>query len=122
MKALLIVAHGSRREQSNQEVLELANTLTQQGNHGFDIIEAAFLELADTLIPDGIENCARRGATEIIVLPYFLNSGKHVTRDIPEVITAIKPQYPDINILLTQHIGASPVMLELILETATNKT
>lgn len=118
MKALLIIAHGSRRHESNREVLSLAHALFKRSDHDFDLIEAAFLELADTLIPDGIENCAKAGATEIIVLPYFLNSGKHVSRDIPDVITAIRPQYPDINIRLVQHIGASPVMMELVLETA----
>lgn len=118
MKALLIVAHGSRRQESNQEVIDLANTIANRDDHDFDLVEPAFLELADTLIPDGIENCAKAGATDIIVMPYFLNSGKHVTRDIPEVITAIKPQYADINIMVTSHIGASPVMLDLILQTA----
>lgn len=121
MKALLVIAHGSRRQQSNQEVIDLAAILSKRPEHDFDIVVPAFLELADILIPDGVETCAKAGATEITVLPYFLNSGKHVTRDIPEVITAIKPQYPDIDIKVTQHIGASPVMLDLILKTASDK-
>lgn len=118
MKALLIVAHGSRRKQSNQEVIDLADQLNQHGQHDFDLVTAAFLELADTLIPDGIEHCARAGATEIVVVPYFLNSGKHVTQDIPDVITAIKVQYPTIRIDLTQHIGAAPIMADLIVQMA----
>lgn len=121
MKALLLIAHGSRRPQSNQEVIDLAAILSTRADHDFDIVVPAFLELAETLIPDGVETCAKAGATEITVLPYFLNSGKHVTRDIPEVITAIKPQYPDIIIRVTEHIGASAVMLDLILQTANSK-
>lgn len=118
MKALLIIAHGSRRTASNTEVEQLAQQLSQRHDCSFDIVEAAFLELADTLIPDGIERCVRAGATEIIVTPYFLNSGKHVTQDIPAVISTIKPHYPDIRIHLTPHVGASNVMPDLILETA----
>ncbi len=118
MKALLIVAHGSRRQASNQEVMALARSISTRQDHQFDIVEAAFLEIADKLIPDGIEQCAKAGATEITVLPYFLNSGKHVTQDIPEVIIAIKPQYPDITIELTSHIGASSIMADLVLQTA----
>lgn len=119
MKALLIVAHGSRRQASNQEVFNLAQSISTRSDHDFDVVEAAFLEIADKLIPDGIEQCAKAGATEIIVMPYFLNSGKHVTQDIPEVITAIKSQYPDITIHVTKHLGASPVMADLVLQTAT---
>lgn len=118
MKALLIVAHGSRKQASNQEVMALAQSIFARQDHQFDIVEAAFLEIADELIPDGIERCARAGATEITVLPYFLNSGKHVTQDIPEVINTIKPQYPDIAIQLTSHIGASSVMADLVLLSA----
>jgi len=118
MKALLIVAHGSRRDESNQEVFELAQTLAQRTDTPFDLVTAAFLEIADTLIPDGIEQCAKAGATEIVVMPFFLNSGKHVTQDIPEVITTITPQYPDISIQLTSHIGASSIMADLVLQTA----
>lgn len=118
MKALLIVAHGSRRQASNQEVLTLAQSISTRSDHDYDVVEAAFLEIADKLIPDGIEACAKAGATEIIVMPYFLNSGKHVTQDIPEVITAIKPQYPDIAIHVTEHLGASSVMANLVLQTA----
>ncbi|WP_438969836.1 sirohydrochlorin chelatase [Methylophaga sp.] len=121
MKALLIVAHGSRRQASNQEVMDLAELVAQRQDNSFDLVESAFLELAETLIPDGIEQCARAGATQITVMPYFLNSGKHVTQDIPEVITAIKPQYPDITIDVTEHIGASPVMIELVLQIASAK-
>lgn len=120
MKALLIIAHGSRRTASNIEVERLAQQLKHRHDCSFDIVEAAFLELAETLIPDGIERCVQAGASEIIVTPYFLNSGKHVTEDIPAVINTISPHYPDISFYLTPHVGASLVMPELILETAQN--
>lgn len=119
MKALLIVAHGSRRQASNREVVELAETIKARPDNHFDVIETAFLELADTLIPDGIEQCARAGATHIVIMPYFLNSGRHVTEDIPAVIASVKPHYPDIDIMITQHVGASGVMADLVMQTAT---
>ncbi|WP_330109886.1 CbiX/SirB N-terminal domain-containing protein [Methylophaga thalassica] len=120
MKALLIIAHGSRRHQSNDEVTNIAKQIRTYEEHDFDIVESAFLELAETLIPTGIERCIKSGAKEIIVVPYFLNSGTHVTKDIPEIISAQKSLYPDINITLTRHLGASPVMLDLILQTASD--
>ena len=120
MKALLIVAHGSRRQKSNQEVMALAEQLRRSQQTDFDLIEAAFLELADPSIPEGIALCINHGANEVIVFPYFLNSGRHVTEDIPAILDDTRAQHPDVCIVLSQHIGASPAMPALVLQTALN--
>ena len=118
MKALLLVAHGSRRKQSNDEVVLLAERLKKNCSQQYNIIHAGFLELAETLIPDGIKKCADDGATSIIVLPYFLNSGRHVVEDIPNIVEETRPDYPDINIKVAQHLGASELMMELLISSA----
>jgi len=118
MKALLLIAHGSRRKQSNDEVVVLAERLKQKCSEQYGIIHAGFLELAETLIPDGIKKCVDDGATSIIVLPYFLNSGRHVVVDIPNIVAAARPEYPGVDIKIAQHLGASELMLELLITTA----
>ncbi|MCX4191290.1 sirohydrochlorin chelatase [Methylophaga sp. OBS1] len=120
MKALLIVAHGSRRQASNQEVFALAEQLRSSQQPEFDLVEAAFLELADPSIPDGVAHCISEGANEVIVFPYFLNSGRHVTEDIPGILDEVRTRHPSVCIVLSQHIGASPAMPELVLQTATS--
>jgi sirohydrochlorin ferrochelatase len=118
MKALLLVAHGSRRQQSNDEVDKLAEQLRERCGEEYQIVHSAFLELADTLIPDGIRRCAQEGATEIVVLPYFLNSGRHVVTDIPEEVDSVRDELPGVEIKLASHLGASSVMLDLLVDTA----
>jgi sirohydrochlorin ferrochelatase len=118
MKALLIIAHGSRRQASNEEVIALAEQLRAHQQKDYDLVEAAFLELAVPSIPEGVSQCVRQGANEIIVFPYFLNSGRHVTEDIPEILNEVRPHYSDVCIVLSQHIGASPAMPDLVLQTA----
>ena len=118
MKALLLIAHGSRRKQSNDEVVVLAERLKKNCSQQYNIIHAGFLELAETLIPDGIKKCADDGATSIIVLPYFLNSGRHVVEDIPNIVEETRPDYPDINIKVAQHLGASELMMDLLISSA----
>lgn len=118
MKALLLVAHGSRRKQSNDEVVLLAEKLKSQCSQQYSIVNAAFLELAEVLIPDGIKQCVTDGATSIVVLPYFLNSGRHVVEDVPNIINDCIGQYPDIEISLAPHLGASDLMMDLILSSA----
>lgn len=120
MKALLIVAHGSRRKISNQEVFALAESLRQHQDNDYDLVEAAFLELAEPSIPDGITKCIHQGAKEVIVFPYFLNSGRHVTEDIPTEVNLSREQHPEVKIKLSTHLGAASIMPELVLNTVSS--
>lgn len=118
MKAILLVAHGSRRKQSNDEVISLADKLGKNCHQQYDIVNAAFLELAEVLIPDGIKQCVNDGAASIIVLPYFLNSGRHVVEDIPAIVSKTADHYPDIDIKIAPHLGASKLMMDLLIASA----
>ncbi|WP_435235751.1 sirohydrochlorin chelatase [Psychromonas sp. PT13] len=118
MKALLLVAHGSRRKQSNEEVIKLAEKLKANSTAQYEIIHAGFLELADPLIPDGIKQCIDEGASSIIVLPYFLNSGRHVVEDIPNIVEQTQVNYPNIEIKIAAHLGASELMMDLLIDSA----
>jgi len=120
MNALLLVAHGSRRKQSNDEVAHLAEKLKNNCGEQYDIVKPAFLELSDVLIPEGIEQCIAEGATSITVLPYFLNSGRHVVEDIPNIINMCTARHANINISLSPHLGASDLMVDLLISTAVN--
>lgn len=118
MKSLLLIAHGSRRSQSNDEVREMAEKLKRLCADEYNIIHAGFLELADPLIPDGIKKCIDDGATSVTVLPYFLNSGRHVIEDIPNIVNETRQHYPDVNIKIASHLGASALMMDLLISTA----
>jgi len=118
MKALLLIAHGSRREASNDEVRIMAERLKQFCSEQYPVIESAFLELANPLIPDGIKACIDKGASSVIVLPYFLNSGRHVVEDIPEIVNETKNKYPGVTITISNHLGASDLMMDLLVATA----
>jgi len=118
MNALLLIAHGSRRQQSNDEVRALAERLHEHCGDQYPIVEAGFLEIAEPSIPDGIKCCASQGASSIIVLPYFLNSGTHVVVDIPEIVQAAQQDYPDVEIKIASHLGASELMMDLLIASA----
>lgn len=106
MHALLLVSHGSRREQSNTEVNELAGKISLLLTDTYDVVQSAFLEIATPSIPEGIEKCIDQGAGSITVLPYFLAAGRHVSEDIPSIVDDARKKYPEVNILISRHIGA----------------
>lgn len=117
MKALLLVAHGSRRTASNDEVRELADRLRAVATE-YDVVDSAFLELAEPSIPDGIEQSIQKGATDITVLPYFLSAGRHVATDIPEEVEGKVKEYPEINIEIVPYLGTSAQIPNILLQLA----
>ena len=115
---LLIVAHGSRREKANQEIVELSQKLAAKVN--FDAVGAAFLELAAPSIPHAIDNAITAGASRVTLMPYFLSAGRHVEEDIPAIVDAARAKHPRIDIVLTPYLGQSKTMLDVIKELIEN--
>lgn len=118
MPSLLIIAHGSRRAASNDEVRALAAAVRTQSGRAYEHVEAAFLELAEPGIPDGLAALAAQGATEIVAFPYFLAAGTHVAQDIPKAIAEFSTAYPGVKVRLTPHLGASTALPGAILSVA----
>jgi sirohydrochlorin ferrochelatase len=115
-RALLLVAHGSRRATSNDEIRALAQRLATDQDNNFDMVEPAFLELAEPSIPDGIEACIQRGAGEVVVFPYFLSAGRHVAEDIPAEVRIKQEQYPNSTIRIADYLGIAATMPGMILK------
>ena len=106
MKGLLIIAHGSRRKESNQEVLALRDKIAS-GTPQVPLIAHAFLELANPTISEGAEQLILAGAKEILVMPFFLVAGQHVVTDIPKEIDKVIESNPGIHIEIAPYFGSS---------------
>jgi len=118
MKALLLVAHGSRRVASNDEVRELTKKLSKEKHH-YNHVDCAFLELSEPSIPNGLRSAIKAGAKEIIVLPYFLSAGRHVAEDIPEEVAIVQSESPEVSISIAPYLGHSHGLTTILLEQAT---
>jgi len=118
MKILILVAHGSRREESNDEVRELARVLDEHAID-YDNVIPGFLELAEPSIPSAIRIAANNGANEIVVLPYFLSAGRHVVKDIPAEVESTRSELPGIDIKIAPYLGIADGIADFILKQAT---
>ena len=122
MHALLLIAHGSRREASNTEVRELATRLERLAGNHFGCVIPAFLELAEPDIPTGVGLCAKYGATTITAVPYFLAAGRHVAEDIPAELEKAAHKHPAITIQQSNYLGRHESITELLLALAMDKS
>lgn len=121
MHALLLIAHGSRREASNQEVRELAARLEQIAGKRFDCVTPAFLELAEPDIPTGVNLCVESGTTTITAVPYFLSAGRHVASDIPTELEKAMRNHQAVTIHQSDYLGKHESVPGLLLALALDK-
>ncbi|MGH9914262.1 MAG: CbiX/SirB N-terminal domain-containing protein, partial [Pyrinomonadaceae bacterium] len=111
---IMIVGHGSRREEANADVREVARLIGLRG--GYDLIEAAFLEIASPNIHEAYSRLVARGAHEIIVHPYFLSPGRHTRGDIPVEVAAAAQNYPNIKYAITEPLAGHSLVIEASIE------
>lgn len=109
--ALLLIAHGSRHPAANDDLHHVAEELRCRG-HG--IVVAAFLELAEPSIDDGGRQCVERGASRIVLVPYFLSPGVHVRRDLTAARDRLAAAFPAIDFRLAEPLGRHPLLLDVV--------
>jgi len=119
-KSLVVVAHGSRRTESNEELIVIAKKLSALTDSDFSEVHYGFLELAEPTIPDAIISCIQSGAESVTVLPYFLSAGRHVTVDIPNEVSKVQQQYPKCQLTIAPYLGAAPDLIGVIAKVALN--
>jgi sirohydrochlorin ferrochelatase len=115
MNALLIVAHGSRRKDANDEVRRLSDRIRENSGPAFDFVTPSFLEISSPQVDSAIADLAEEGVTNIKIFPYFLSAGVHVTTDIPKLIQEENENFPAINFEILPHLGALQGISTLIL-------
>ncbi|MCZ2340700.1 MAG: CbiX/SirB N-terminal domain-containing protein [Bacteroidales bacterium] len=115
-KALLLMAHGSRRAEANADLEFVADQMRERGRYA--IVMASFLELAEPDIPTGGAACVEQGATEVTMLPYFLSPGRHVHDDMTAAQRALAQRFPQVIFRLAEPLGRHPKLLDVVEERA----
>ena len=116
MKALLIIAHGSRLQTSNDEVIALKDSLKPALEMQFSQLKVAFLELCEPSIKQAIIELVAAGMNEIVVMPYFLNRGRHVSEDVPGELEEMRQLYPQVAITSLPYFGKSNLIPQLLID------
>lgn len=115
-KAFLLLAHGSRFQPANQEIIQLAETL-RAALTNFIRVDYAFLEKAEpTLREQLISLCRQADISSITIFPYFATAGIHVSQDIPATIAEIQHDFPDTSIILDNYLGNLEKLRSVIID------
>ncbi len=108
---ILVVAHGSREKPAQLEFKQLVGKY-QKRHPGWKIAHA-FLELAEPSIPQALESLTV-SSKEILVLPLFLFTAKHVRKHIPEILSEFRKKHPEVKIKLAKPLGSDSKLLDIL--------
>jgi len=117
MEHIILIGHGSPKKDAN--TIDIVGNLLHKAIHPDcqdNCVRAAYLEFGRPAIPEAIRQCVEGGATKIIAHPYFLSSGMHVTKDIPEIIDEARNRYPDVEMVYTEPLGIHDKLVQIVIE------
>ncbi|TBR14811.1 sirohydrochlorin chelatase [Rugosibacter aromaticivorans] len=100
--SFLLVGHGSRNREGNQEILHFAAQWRER--HPEWRIEVCFIEHAEVLLNEGLDRAARN-ARRVIALPFILNAAGHVKMELPAALNAARLRHPGVHFDCMRHLG-----------------
>lgn len=110
----LLVAHGSSHARWRRPFEAVATGLS--GRHPERLIRLCYLEKWAPDVPAAIEDLYQKGCRHLRVSPLFLSSGRHLEKDLPEVLaTCLRPR-PDLVITAEPPLGEYEDFVKAVLE------
>jgi precorrin-8X/cobalt-precorrin-8 methylmutase len=114
---VVVLVHGSRGERAKSEIPEILRRVTEGLKtllfQEVDIVGAA-LQFNHPNLEEASEALIERGASLIVVAPYFLFFGRHLAEDIPETIQSLNKIHPGVDFTMTENLGLNEYFIELI--------
>ena len=110
--ALQLIAHGSRRAEANADLEHVAAEVRARGR--YPVVQVSFLELAEPDIEGGGALCVEAGASDVILLPYFLSPGKHVVEDLTAACDRLAARFPAVRFTLAEPLGRHPLLIDVV--------
>ena len=111
---IVILGHGSPVVGANDSLIEIAERIKESG--GYPVVQHAFLQFEEPDLKGAVAILVEKGIERIVVMPYFLYMGAHVTKDLPAQIDSIKESHPGIDICLAQPLGVHERLIEVAIE------
>jgi sirohydrochlorin cobaltochelatase len=111
--AVVFIGHGSRNKKATAEFLSVVESFEKK--YPKASVFYGFVELESPAIINVLFDVAQKQIfSNIIIVPLFLFSSRHVKNDIPILVEKLKEKYPHINVYCSETIKSHPFIIDLI--------
>jgi precorrin-8X/cobalt-precorrin-8 methylmutase len=116
-ESILLLGHGSPKKDANKldHMAKMLHGMLHAGCAD-DCVQVAYLQFAEPGIAQAIDDCVRQGANKVILHPFFLSAGLHVTKDIPEMIDDARKRHPAVTFVYTEPLGTHEKLAHIAME------
>ncbi len=112
---IIVLSHGTKIKKANAILDKIIAKIKQ--DTGLAIIVPAYLQLCRPDLTKSIKRLAGQGCRRIIIIPFFLFNGNHVTRDIPVIIKKARSEFPEVEFTYTKSLGEDRRVADIISDT-----
>ncbi len=116
MDATVLFSHGSLLCGAGEALLAHAERLRRRGIS--PIVAVGYLNYSDPPFLQTVGECVERGATRILVTPYFLVPGYFVKVDLPKTVAEAQAKFPEVEFVVAEAIGFDERLADALIESA----
>jgi len=67
-------------------------------------------------IPEAVDGLVEEGSRRMVIVPFFLFDGKHITVEIPEELERVRQRHPGVELLYARTLGVDSRLVDLVVE------
>jgi cobalt transport protein ATP-binding subunit len=110
-RALVVIGHGSRDADGVGEFWTLAEMIREAA--GELPVEFGFIEMAEPLVDQAIDQVMQRGPREVVSVPLVLLAAGHLKNDGPAALARARARHPGIEFRLGRDLGIHALVLDV---------
>lgn len=111
---IIILGHGSRLKKANNIIGDIIKLVKKTLILG--LVEPAYLQLSCPSLSKSIKHLVSKNCQRIIIVPFFLFNGNHVSRDLPNMVRKEQLRYPDLDLLYTKNLAEKEKLGRIVID------
>lgn len=77
-------------------------------------LKLAYMELSEPSLESSVAELAAAGIRRAEILPLFFAAGRHLRKDVPAQVEALRANHPDIELVLLPPVGEHPAFIDAL--------
>lgn len=119
MKGVVVLAHGSREDQAAAGWRRLERAVRAKLGNGTSDDAPVIFQFGMSGLPQALDTLSAAGADNIVILPYFLFTGTHLSHTVPDLMRTWQEAHPKVRLSLSPALGEDARLASLLADLIT---